>query len=71
MTFLTPIYLLALTCPAVTPINSTKFPWNWQDAKVMASAEERCKYHFPLSPCLITFEKYAERDYRVKCGAKR
>lgn len=65
------LFLLALTCPTVKMTNTSGFPWNAFDKQTAERAHKRCAHHFPNSPCLVKFQKHAERDYRALCGAKR
>jgi len=65
------LILLALYCPIPKIINNTSFPWNSYDQKTLDHAKIRCKELYSNSPCLITFTKTAEKDYRVICGRLR
>jgi hypothetical protein len=71
MIFLTPFLLAALSCPATISSNVSSFPWNADDTAIQKLTVKRCAHHYPRSPCLIKFQKYGYKDYRVVCGAKR
>lgn len=61
-----PIYLT--TCPEVIISNTSGYEWNEHDDKMLDYSEKRCYSIYKNSPCLKTFEKYDERDYRAICG---
>ena len=72
MTFFAPIYLFAaLSCPAPIFDNVSDFPWNKDDEAIALITIKRCAVKYHRSPCLIKFQKYGYKDYRVICGAKR
>lgn len=72
MTFFAPIMLLAaLSCPAPIISNVSGFPWNADDQAIMEVTKKRCDIKYKRSPCLIKFQKWGFKDYRVICGAKR
>lgn len=63
---------LALTnsCPETEVVNKTS-SWTSQDEKNLALAKNRCKYHYPNSPCLKKFIKKETRTYSIICAGNK
>lgn len=62
------IVLPAIMCPPIEKINETKFPWNENDLKVMASIGDGCERRNPKLKCPYKFVKRGQTDYYVSCG---
>lgn len=62
------LIVLALSCPTVKIINTTKYPINERDRQIVKQCQRRCSQIYPDSPCLKRFEKYGEHDYNCICG---
>lgn len=58
---------LAATCPE-TKLIGFNGPLNEDDTAALNSAKKRCGEIYPESPCLKTFEKRGELNYRAICG---
>lgn len=46
---------------SMTPMDRTSYQ----------TAKRRCPEKYPRSPCLVTFERVSENNYRATCGAAR
>lgn len=62
---------IAASCPKPVFENRTDEPRTAGDLDAMAAATLRCAYHYPYSPCLITFVKVHPQAYHAICGVKR
>lgn len=58
-------------CAEPEIVNSSKYPWNSHDDRMMERAKITCdRVYSPRNPCVGKFIKWGERDYRVICGPK-
>ena len=62
------IVVTALACPNPKLVNKSNEPWTNKDAKQMKISKVRCAAIYPLSPCLVKFEKTQRKTYWVICG---
>ena len=61
-------FYLAASCPDVTRVNRTNFPWNDYDKEIEQTCKKRCGEIYPDAPCLKQFIKYGKQDYDCICG---
>ena len=62
------IFAIAMSCYNPKIENKTPYPWNADDQSCLQTAMNNCKKLYPKSPCLKTFIKTGERDYRAICA---
>ena len=55
-------------CPKTKIVNTSGYKWNNFDATTLNISKRRCGELYSQSPCVKTFTKWGERDYRVICG---
>lgn len=60
--------LISLICSNPIIENRTEFAWNKTDQKALNTARERCKVHYPKSPCLKKIIKVKFNTYYAICG---
>lgn len=63
--------LIALSCPKPDVVMIDKAPWSKFDQRSLDSAKKRCKIHYEVLPCLITFYRVQYHSYYAVCGVKR
>lgn len=62
------LFIMSQSCPNTIIENRTNLIWNKMDQKSFVSARERCKIHYPKSPCLKKFIKVKFNTYYAVCG---
>jgi len=65
---ITPVLLLALSCPKTQYINQTNEAWNPHDIEVSEYCSKRCGMEYSDAPCLKRFIKKNHNDYYCGCG---
>lgn len=60
--------LLALSCPNVVMLNTSKYPWNDYDHSMLTQAKLRCGQIYKGSSCVKLFKKFDVNSYSIVCG---
>lgn len=60
--------IFLLSCPPTKMENTSKYPWNDYDKKILTYMETRCGQVYPDAPCVKLFRKFDDQQYSVICG---